>query len=107
MTPPERKGYLWNFYGYTKLHLWGCHLTGGFLGFFGSMLLMFSVAAWGVLPDRIFVRLLLLSIACFTGATAVAAGSVFSLVFFRGCAQPQSSSESTSAATSTSSDLND
>lgn len=83
MTPPEYKGYLWRLYGYTKLHLWGCHLTCSVLSFFGTVPLASAILRWDSLPDPVFTRLLLLSIALFTTATAVAAGSVFTLVFFR------------------------
>jgi hypothetical protein len=92
----ERKGYLWKFHGYTKLHLWGCYLTGGFLAASGSALLVVAALMWSELPDRIFVRLLLLSISCFTASTAVAAGSVFTLVFFSGCDRRQSDTVSPS-----------
>ena len=85
MRPAERKGYLWNFYGYTKLHLWGCYLTGTIFSFFGAALLVVPAILWTELSDRIFLRLILLSIACFAAATAVAAGSVFTLIYFRGC----------------------
>ncbi len=84
MATSEHKGYLWNFYGYTKLHLWGCHIVSGILAACGSGLLVGSAMLWIRLPDAVFHRLVMLSIACFAGATAVAAGSIFALVYFLG-----------------------
>jgi hypothetical protein len=87
MEVPEQKGYMWKFYGYTKLHLWGCHIVGGILASCGAALLTASVILWNEIGDSSFQRLLLISISCFAGATAVATGSIFSLIYFRGLNQ--------------------
>lgn len=84
MTSSERHGFLWNFHGFTKLHLWGCYITGGIFAMFGSGLLTASVILWNQVSNGIFMRLVLLAIGCFACATTVAAGGIFTMVYFWG-----------------------
>ena len=84
MNSIGEKGYMWRFYGFTKLHLWGCHIVGGTLVAFGAGMLVVAALLSGELPDSTFQRLMLSSIACFVGAAAVACGSIFTLLYFAG-----------------------
>jgi hypothetical protein len=84
MTSPERNGFLWNFHGFTKLHLWGCYTVGGIFGAAGTALLVFAALSWNHLSNGIFMRLVLLAIGCFTCATSIAAAGIFTLVYFWG-----------------------
>ena len=80
----ERRGYIWATGGFTKVHLWGAYITGSVLSAAGAGLLVWCVVQWETLSDGMFLRLALLSIACFAGATAVATGSIFTLTYFGG-----------------------
>ena len=80
----NRAGFLWKYYGFTKTHLWGAFITGSMLFAAGGGLLVWCVVDWNNLSDSMFLRLVLLSIACFAGATAIAAASIFTLTYFAG-----------------------
>lgn len=81
----KRKGYLWNYYGFTKLHLWGAHIVGGGLAGVGAGLLVFAgldAMDHGMGPR--VAHLLAFSGIAFLGSIAVFLGSMLSLLFFLG-----------------------
>ena len=84
MNSPEFKGYMWKCYGFTKLHLWGCHIVASVFGVCGAGLLVTTALLWPELSDSSFQRLILLSIACLVGSGSIAVCSVFTLIYFGG-----------------------
>lgn len=81
-------GYLWKFYGFTRLHIWGLHIVVGYLlcGT-GVGLLGFAAVASPFLSETIFWRLVGVSSALFLAAIATILGSIFTLLFYSGAAK--------------------
>lgn len=79
-----RKGFLWQSYGFTKLHIWGVYTAGGFLGAVGTIALMFSIFAFFEGRNNHLLYAALISGAAFLGAISVVLASLFTLVFYLG-----------------------
>lgn len=86
----KRKGYLWNFYGYTQLHLWGVHVVSSMFAMVGTIFLILAISKLvdGAPVPRVVAHLTCAGIA-FLGCIAVVAASILSLLFFWGAHQLQ------------------
>jgi hypothetical protein len=81
----KRRGYLWNYYGFTKLHFWGVHIVGGLFALVGSILLVEAAfQAFDGVSNRQVYLLLAFSGISFLTCIAITAASMFSLLFFYG-----------------------
>lgn len=81
----KRKGYLWNYYGFTKLHFWGVHIVGGLFALAGSILLVEAgFQAWEGVSNRQIYLMLAFSGISFLTCITIAVASMFSLLFFFG-----------------------
>jgi hypothetical protein len=81
----KRKGYLWNYHGFTKLHLWGVLILGGGLAGVGAGLL--TVASLDAIDHGMSSRvahLLAFAGIAFLGTITVYLASMLSLLFFLG-----------------------
>jgi len=83
-----RRGYMWQCYGFTRTHIWGVHLVGGwFLAGFGMALLVFAGLGFSILPDSHFWKLIAISGCLFLASIATLMGSLLSLVFYSGASR--------------------
>ena len=81
----ERAGYLWNYYGFTKLHIWGVHIVGGGLAGIGSGALTIAILrAFDHGTTQQVGLLLAFAGVAFLGCIAVVLASILSLMFFSG-----------------------
>lgn len=81
----KRQGYLWNYYGFTRLHLWGVHVVSSGFAAVGTFFLGFAIFRMsGGAPSSQTLMLLAFSGVAFLGCIATVAGSILSLLFFRG-----------------------
>lgn len=84
----KQQGYLWNYYGFTRLHLWGVHIVSGALAATGAFTFVLALLRLPVRGSAPLVELLLkISAVAFLGCMATVATSVLSLLFFRGAHQ--------------------
>ena len=84
----KRKGYLWHYYGFTRLHLWGVHIVSGAFGAIGAGVLFFALSRLMEDAPAAHVTLLLtISGIAFLGCIATVAASMLALLFFWGAHQ--------------------
>ncbi|WAC18900.1 hypothetical protein OVA24_16840 [Luteolibacter sp. SL250] len=81
----KRQGYLWNYFGFTRLHLWGVHIVSAGLAAAGTFFMCISVLKmWEGAPTPETLVLLACSGAAFLGCIATVAASILALLFFWG-----------------------
>lgn len=84
----KRAGYLWSYYGFTRLHMWGVHIVGGGLVGVGAGLLTLALF-WHVdkgSPEQIWLLLAFAGV-MFLGCIVVLLASILSLLFFFGASR--------------------
>lgn len=81
----KRQGYLWNYFGFTRLHLWGVHIVSAAFAGVGTFIFCFAIL--GMLDDAPSSKTLVLlkcSGIAFLGCIATVAASILALLFFLG-----------------------
>ena len=81
----KRQGYLWNYFGFTRLHLWGVHIVSAAFAGVGTFIFCFAIL--GMLDDAPSSKTLVLlkcSGIAFLGCIATVAASILALLFFWG-----------------------
>ncbi len=79
----KEKGYLWKCYGFSNTHMWGLHLTSGFLAIVSVGMLTFTILNMGVLNDKLFYKLIASSVAITIINISMILYSIFTIMFYK------------------------